>query len=102
MGGGPTSIEFTSELFDFLTRDVVRWYPDLDTRYPPDHPAFYQLYLSSHSVTLIEAGKHLLGSFDESLSGYVERLFKVSQHFCHFCISVMAKFILSRRGRSSC
>jgi len=64
VGGGPTSIEFTSELFDFLTRDVVRWYPDLDT---------------CHSVTLIEAGKHLLGSFDESLSGYVERLFKKRQ-----------------------
>jgi len=61
VGGGPTSIEFTSELYDFLTRDVSLWYPDLAT---------------SHSVTLVEAGKHLLGSFDETLSNYVERKFK--------------------------
>ena len=64
VGGGPTSIEFTSELYDFLTRDVSLWYPDLAT---------------SHSVTLVEAGKHLLGSFDETLSTYVERKFKSRQ-----------------------
>ena len=64
VGGGPTSIEFTSELYDFLTRDVSLWYPDL---------------AESHSVTLVEAGKHLLGSFDETLSTYVERKFKRRQ-----------------------
>merc|ERR1719481_1700181 len=31
VGGGPTSIEFTSELFDFLDGDVSRWYPDLSS-----------------------------------------------------------------------
>merc|ERR1712004_775341 len=64
VGGGPTSIEFTSELYDFLTRDVSLWYPDL---------------ANSHSVTLVEAGKHLLGSFDETLSSHVERKFKKRQ-----------------------
>merc|ERR1712192_292527 len=64
VGGGPTSIEFTSELYDFLTRDVSLWYPDLAT---------------SHSVILVEAGKHLLGSFDETLSNYVEQKFKKRQ-----------------------
>ena len=61
VGGGPTSIEFTSELYDFLHTDVTRWYPEL---------------ASAYQVILIEAGKHLLGAFDESLSAYVERLFQ--------------------------
>ena len=60
VGGGPTSIEFASELHDFLTNDVRRWYPDLADR---------------GNVVLVEAGKHLLGTFDESLSSYVEKLF---------------------------
>jgi len=64
VGGGPTSIEFTSELFDFLHNDVSRWYPDL---------------AKSYNVILIEAGKHLLGAFDESLSTYVEKLFQRRQ-----------------------
>ena len=29
VGGGATSCEFTTELADFLDRDVARWYPDL-------------------------------------------------------------------------
>merc|ERR1712038_427467 len=62
VGGGPTSIEFASELHDFLTVDVSRWYPELTS-------ADYC------SVILVEAGKHLLGTFDESLSTYVEKLF---------------------------
>merc|ERR1712173_81410 len=61
VGGGPTSIEFTSELHDFLDTDVCRWYPDLTGTY---------------SVLLVEGGKHLLASFDENLSTYVEKLFK--------------------------
>jgi len=61
VGGGPTSIEFTSELHDFLDTDVCRWYPELAGEY---------------SVLLVEAGKHLLASFDNKLSNYVEKLFK--------------------------
>ena len=51
-----------SELHDFLSNDVYRWYPELTS-------ADYC------SVILVEAGKHLLGTFDESLSTYVEKLF---------------------------
>eukprot|EP00092_Neocalanus_flemingeri_P013049 GFUD01014061.1.p1 GENE.GFUD01014061.1~~GFUD01014061.1.p1 ORF type:complete len:468 (+),score=122.49 GFUD01014061.1:108-1511(+) len=61
VGGGPTSIEFASELHDFLENDVSRWYSDLS---------------GSYNVILIEAGKHLLGAFDEKLSNYVEKLFQ--------------------------
>ena len=89
VGGGPTSIEFASELHDFLTVDVSRWYPE---------------HINRTSVIVVEAGKHLLGiftikkklmksnitqfftqfyeriflsigTFDDSLSGYVEKLF---------------------------
>jgi len=61
VGGGPTSIEFTSELYDFLQNDVSRWYPDL---------------AGSYNVVMVEAGKHLLGAFNEKLSNYVEKLFQ--------------------------
>lgn len=58
VGGGPTSIEFSSELDNFLKYDVSRWYPELS---------------SSYEVVVIEASDHLLGSFDESLIEYVEK-----------------------------
>ena len=29
VGGGPTSCEFATELYDFLHEDVTRWYPEL-------------------------------------------------------------------------
>ena len=48
VGGGPTSIEFASELHDFLTVDVSRWYPE---------------HINRTSVIVVEAGKHLLGIF---------------------------------------
>lgn len=64
VGGGPTSIEFTSELCEFLRCDVSKWYKDLNSQY---------------KVVVVEAGKHLLGSFDSSLSDYVERLMSKRQ-----------------------
>jgi len=72
VGGGPTSIEFTSELCDFLQYDVSKWYHDLQARY---------------KVVIVEASNTLLGSFDASLSGYVMRqlasknvIIKTGQH----------------------
>ena len=61
VGGGPTSVEFTSELYDFLKGDVAKWYSDLrdDVR-----------------VVVIEREKHLLGAFDSQLQRYVERRFR--------------------------
>jgi len=61
VGGGPTSVEFASELHDFLRKDVHKWYPDLEDRV---------------SVTLVEASDHLLGTFDRRLVDYVSDLFK--------------------------
>lgn len=58
VGGGPTSVEFTSELYDFLEHDVSKWYKDLrkDVR-----------------VVIVEASENLLGAFDSSLQSYVKR-----------------------------
>lgn len=60
VGGGPTSIEFASEMYDFLKNDVKKWYPDLAKK---------------HQIIIVEAGDHLLGSFNEALSKYVEKKF---------------------------
>eukprot|EP01040_Poterioochromonas_malhamensis_P003197 gene3197-3408_t len=61
VGGGPTSVEFAAELYDFLTSDVSKWYGDL---------------LPYTSVKIIEMTDHILGAFSSSLVSYVEGLFK--------------------------
>ena len=60
VGGGPTSVEFTAELHDFLKEDVSRLYPELH---------------SLCKVYIVEASGHILGAFNQSLVGYVESLF---------------------------
>ena len=61
VGGGPTSIEFAAELYDFVKSDVSRWYPDL-------HKHVH--------VVVVEASGNILSSFSESLVKHVEKLFK--------------------------
>lgn len=61
VGGGPTSVEFASELYDFLRKDVHKWYPDLEEKV---------------SVTLVEASEHILGTFDRRLVDYVGQVFQ--------------------------
>jgi len=60
VGGGPTNVEFAAELFDFIQKDVSRWYPDL-----------YQ----HANVKIVEASGHILGTFHDSIVSYVEKLF---------------------------
>jgi len=61
VGGGPTNIEFASELYDFLSTDVRRLYPDL---------------AGKAKVVLIEAGPKILGSFHTNIARYVEATFR--------------------------
>lgn len=61
VGGGPTSVEFSAELHDFLRKDVHKIYPDLEKQV---------------QITLIEAGKTLLSTFDQRLSDYTMRTFR--------------------------
>jgi len=55
VGGGPTSCEFTVDLHDFVTKDLGRLYPDL---------------VPYATISLVEAGGALLGSFDTALRDY--------------------------------
>jgi NADH dehydrogenase FAD-containing subunit len=63
VGGGPTSIEFSGELWDFLNEDVRKWYPEIIPK-----------------VLIIEVGDHILGTFDTSLSAYAEKLLSKRKH----------------------
>ncbi|MHB1050501.1 MAG: FAD-dependent oxidoreductase [Bacteroidota bacterium] len=61
VGGGPTGVEFSAELHDFLTEDLVDSYPAM----VPDV-----------DITLLEAGDAILNSFDAALSEYTIRNFQ--------------------------
>jgi NADH dehydrogenase FAD-containing subunit len=65
VGGGPTSIEFAAELYDFLTEDISRWYEDL---------------LPYTCVKIVELTEHILGAFSSSLVSYTEKLFQSRQN----------------------
>jgi NADH dehydrogenase FAD-containing subunit len=59
VGGGPTSIEFSGELHDFIVEDVAKWFPDVKTR-----------------VIVVESTDHILGSFDSKLTDYAMNILK--------------------------
>jgi NADH:ubiquinone reductase (non-electrogenic) len=61
VGGGPTGVEFAAELHDFLTEDLVHSYPE---------------EISDVAVTLFEAGKVILNTFDQTLSEYTLKIFQ--------------------------
>ncbi|OAD81122.1 hypothetical protein PHYBLDRAFT_154025 [Phycomyces blakesleeanus NRRL 1555(-)] len=60
VGGGPTGIEFSAELYDFIASDMSRLYPDL---------------MSKTRMTLYDVAPHILGSFDTNLSDYAHKKF---------------------------
>ncbi|CAF0803435.1 unnamed protein product [Adineta steineri] len=59
VGGGPTSIEFSGELHDFIVEDVAKWFPDVKTR-----------------VIVVESTDHILGTFDSKLTDYAMNILK--------------------------
>ncbi|KAG1796174.1 NDE2, mitochondrial external NADH dehydrogenase [Suillus variegatus] len=63
VGGGPTGIELSGELRDFLEEDLKSWYPELASRI---------------RITLVEALPSVLPSFSKELIAYTERTFKES------------------------
>jgi len=60
VGGGPTGVEFAAELHDLLEEDLDRSYPQLRGKV---------------KITLIEAAKTILNSFDEDLQDYTAEHF---------------------------
>jgi len=61
VGGGPTSIEFAAELYDWLTEDGARMFPEL---------------MDIVSVYLIEATSRILTGFDRKLAEYTMKTFR--------------------------
>ncbi len=61
VGGGPTGVEFAGELFDFIKDDLERRYPHLR---------------SDISITIYDAAKRLLPSFEQSSSDYTTKTFE--------------------------
>lgn len=59
-GGGPTGVEFAAELHDFLLEDLQNAYPQL---------------VAEARITLVEATKEILSTFDEKLRRYATALF---------------------------
>eukprot|EP01134_Creolimax_fragrantissima_P008527 CFRG8527T1 len=83
VGGGPTSCEFASELYDFLQEDLRRLYPEL---------------MQYVSVTLFEASDALLGPFDHHLRSYVEKLFKKRRIEVRTSVAVTGVEVLDKAG----
>jgi len=61
VGGGPTGVEFSSELRDFMSDDLSLVYKDL---------------VKTAKVTIIQAGDLLLNTYDKAISNYAEENFK--------------------------
>ncbi|KAM0071177.1 putative NADH:ubiquinone reductase (non-electrogenic) [Helianthus debilis subsp. tardiflorus] len=61
VGGGPTGVEFAVELHDFPHEDLVKLYPDLE---------------EYTTITLLEAGDHILSMFDKRITDFAEEKFK--------------------------
>jgi len=60
-GGGPTGVEFSAELHDFIEDDVKKIYKNLRDDF---------------EIILIEASDKILNSFDSKLSEYTMKIFK--------------------------
>ena len=64
VGGGPTGVELSGELHDFLEDDLKSWYPEL---------------ASKIRITLVEALPNVLPMFSKQLINYTESTFKESK-----------------------
>lgn len=56
-GGGPTGVEFASELFDLLNEDLL---------------AFPRILRNEIAVHIIQSRSHILNTYDEALSRFAE------------------------------
>lgn len=64
-GGGPTGVEFAAELYDMLNED-------LPIRFP-------KLLRNEISIHVVQSQSHILNTYDETLSKYVEDHFARDQ-----------------------
>ena len=62
VGGGPTGVEFAAEARDFLREDVSKIYPGIH---------------EDIKVTLVQSQDHVLNNYDQQISQYTEKMFKL-------------------------
>jgi len=65
VGGGPSGVEFTADLYDFVKQDLKRHFPKLGEHI---------------KITLVEALPHILNMFDKQLISVVEKRFEDNPH----------------------
>ncbi|XP_011086117.1 external alternative NAD(P)H-ubiquinone oxidoreductase B2, mitochondrial [Sesamum indicum] len=61
VGGGPTGVEFSAGLHDYVKEDLVRLYPKVK---------------EAVKITLLEATDHILNMFDKRITAYAEEKFQ--------------------------
>ncbi|KAJ3178855.1 hypothetical protein HDU85_005049 [Gaertneriomyces sp. JEL0708] len=61
VGGGPTGVEFSAELHDFVKDDLRKLYPQL---------------IDKVQITVYDVAEKILGSFDDALSDYAAKKFR--------------------------
>ncbi|PFH47039.1 hypothetical protein AMATHDRAFT_77394 [Amanita thiersii Skay4041] len=80
VGGGPTGVELSGELHDFLEDDLKSWYPELAGKV---------------RITLVEALPSVLPMFSKQLIDYTESTFKESK------IEIMTKTMVKEIKENS-
>lgn len=61
IGGGPTGVELSGQLYDFIHKDLARLYPDVK---------------DLAKVTLLEGADHILNMFHQKVRAFVQRKFQ--------------------------
>ncbi|KAI3456341.1 hypothetical protein Pfo_013004 [Paulownia fortunei] len=61
VGGGPTGVEFSAELHDYVNEDLVKLYPKVK---------------DAVKITLLEATDHILNMFDKRITAFAEEKFQ--------------------------
>ncbi|RHZ44802.1 hypothetical protein Glove_709g64 [Diversispora epigaea] len=61
-GGGPTGVEFAAELYDFLTEDLVSYFP--------------AALRKEVQVSIIQSSDHILNTYDKRISDFAEKKFE--------------------------
>ncbi|KAI9598286.1 pyridine nucleotide-disulfide oxidoreductase-domain-containing protein [Syncephalis fuscata] len=61
-GGGPTGVEFAAELYEFLTEDLVNYFPEIP--------------VNDVRVSIIQSQDHILNTYDRIISQFAEKHLK--------------------------
>lgn len=74
-GGGPTGVEFASELYDMINEDIMDYFP--------------KLLRSQARVHIIQSRDHILNTYSEGISQYAEARF--DRHGIHTIVNARVK-----------